>query len=359
MAPGERSAKVYLTNLFNRALPLIRYEITDEVTILNEPCPCGSAHRCVADIQGRLDDVFSTTVAAFTRMCSAPRSCRHAGVVEYQVRQTPEGRVGRGPLRGAGGSAAARRGDRARARRPRSERPDVEVTPWSGWSAIRAPRSSDGSCPSRFGLKVVGKAAAATIVAPWPPPASWTSNRRPELTRCRGSATHCEAHGSAEQRVPGRAGPPRRRRAPARQSDRLIERIRSSVIGDDAVLEGPFGPRRMVYADATASGRALAFIEDFIRDQVLPVYGNTHTEASATGLRTTRLREEARAVIHGAVNGADEDVVIFCGSGATGAIDKLIRLLELRPRATARSCSSVHTSTTPTSCRGASRSPRS
>ena len=117
--------------------------------------------------------------------------------------------------------------------------------------------------------------------------------------------------------------------ATARRSrqEGLIERIRCSVIGDDAVLEGPFGPRRMVYADATASGRSLAFVEDFIRDQVLPLYGNTHTEASATGRRTTALREEARAVIHRAVNGGPEDVVLFCGRGATGAIDKLIRLL--------------------------------
>jgi hypothetical protein len=56
--PGERSAKILLTNLYNTTLPLIRYEITDEVTILDERCPCGSAFRLIGDIQGRLDDTF-------------------------------------------------------------------------------------------------------------------------------------------------------------------------------------------------------------------------------------------------------------------------------------------------------------
>jgi selenocysteine lyase/cysteine desulfurase len=108
-----------------------------------------------------------------------------------------------------------------------------------------------------------------------------------------------------------------------------IERIRAAVIGDDVLLQGPFGPRRLIYADYTASGRALSFIEDHIRQRVLPLYANTHTEASATGAYTTALREDARRIIHRAVGGSDDDVVIFCGSGSTAAIDTLIRVLEL------------------------------
>jgi phenylacetate-coenzyme A ligase PaaK-like adenylate-forming protein len=91
VAPGERAAKLLLTNLYNHALPLIRYELTDEVLVLPEPCRCGAAHRCVADLQGRLDDTFAYGSRAVHPHVFRSHLGRRAGIVEYQVRQTERG----------------------------------------------------------------------------------------------------------------------------------------------------------------------------------------------------------------------------------------------------------------------------
>jgi phenylacetate-coenzyme A ligase PaaK-like adenylate-forming protein len=92
VAPGIRSERAYLTNLFNPLLPLIRYEITDEVTLIDEPCPCGSSHRRIADIEGRQDDVFVYlgNVVVHPHVFRSVLA-REATVSEYQVHQTTAG----------------------------------------------------------------------------------------------------------------------------------------------------------------------------------------------------------------------------------------------------------------------------
>jgi len=90
--PGVRSHKVYVTNLFNPLMPLIRYEITDEVTLLDEPCACGSVHRRIADIEGRNDDTFlyRDGVSVHPHLFRSILG-REQAISEYQVRQTPTG----------------------------------------------------------------------------------------------------------------------------------------------------------------------------------------------------------------------------------------------------------------------------
>ncbi|MGH2557587.1 MAG: phenylacetate--CoA ligase family protein [Thermomicrobiales bacterium] len=92
--PGVRSDKIYLTNLYNPLLPLIRFEITDQITLIpgDDPCPCGSAHRRLEDVHGRLDDLFLYPgVGAVHPHLFRSRLGRERNIVEYQVRQTARG----------------------------------------------------------------------------------------------------------------------------------------------------------------------------------------------------------------------------------------------------------------------------
>ncbi|CAM9752366.1 unnamed protein product [Hapterophycus canaliculatus] len=116
--------------------------------------------------------------------------------------------------------------------------------------------------------------------------------------------------------------------------DLACAEIRDGLIGRNDPLDTPFGIKPLVYVDWTASGRPMEPIESFMRHEVYPRYGNTHTTSSATGAQTTAFREEARSIIAEAVNAKDEgkgndDVVIFTGSGSTGAIAKVVSALSL------------------------------
>ncbi|MCF8475120.1 MAG: aminotransferase class V-fold PLP-dependent enzyme [Emcibacter sp.] len=111
---------------------------------------------------------------------------------------------------------------------------------------------------------------------------------------------------------------------------KLIEQIRQSIIGEGMLFQTPFGLRPLIYADYTASGRSLTFIENYLRENILPFYANTHSVGSVTGRQTTAFREEARSLIRKSLKASDQDAVIFCGSGATSAIQKIIEILNIR-----------------------------
>jgi len=90
--PGEQSTKLYVTPLHHRSLPLLRYEVTDEVTLLEEPCPHGSSFRRIARVEGRLDDCFDYGggVRIHPIVFRSPLT-RERDITAYQVRQSERG----------------------------------------------------------------------------------------------------------------------------------------------------------------------------------------------------------------------------------------------------------------------------
>jgi len=56
--PGTAGAKLLVTVLFSRTLPLIRYEMSDTIKLGGRGCPCGRSFTLLQDIEGRIEDVL-------------------------------------------------------------------------------------------------------------------------------------------------------------------------------------------------------------------------------------------------------------------------------------------------------------
>jgi len=106
--------------------------------------------------------------------------------------------------------------------------------------------------------------------------------------------------------------------------------FRKNIIGNNQTFESPFGRKRIIYADWTASGRAYQPIEEVLQKEVLPFVANTHTETSITGTLMSKAYDEAKWIIKQHVNANSDDALVFCGSGMTAAVNKLQRILGMR-----------------------------
>ncbi|XP_042518114.1 probable cysteine desulfurase [Macadamia integrifolia] len=115
-----------------------------------------------------------------------------------------------------------------------------------------------------------------------------------------------------------------------------FEWLRSQLVGHDVDFDTPFGRRLLTYADHTASGRSLQFIEEFIANNVLPFYGNTHTSDSFVGHKTTKMVKEATRYIKNCLGAGPDDALIFCGSGTTAAIKRLQEVMGIAVPSTMR-----------------------
>jgi selenocysteine lyase/cysteine desulfurase len=107
---------------------------------------------------------------------------------------------------------------------------------------------------------------------------------------------------------------------------RFLDYIRTQIIGSKVLFETPFGLRHMFYADYTASGRGLYFIEEKLLS-IQRSYANTHTEDDYSGKYLTSLYHQAQARIKEMVNAGERGKVFPVGSGSTGALKKLQEII--------------------------------
>src|SRR5664280_715849 len=105
--------------------------------------------------------------------------------------------------------------------------------------------------------------------------------------------------------------------------EKFFSTFRCNIIGHRQFFESPFGKKEIIYADWTASGRAYRPIEKCIQKEIMPFVANTHTETTITGNLMSKAYEAAKVIIKDHVHATGDDALVFCGSGTTGAVNKL------------------------------------
>ena len=104
--------------------------------------------------------------------------------------------------------------------------------------------------------------------------------------------------------------------------EKYFQKFRENTIGRDQYFEGPFGEKKIIYADWVASGRLYSPIEELLQKEVFPFVANTHTETNTTGATMNIALHKAMDVIKDSVGANNDDVIISAGAGMTMLINK-------------------------------------
>ena len=112
--------------------------------------------------------------------------------------------------------------------------------------------------------------------------------------------------------------------------EKYFQKFRENTIGRDQYFEGPFGKKKIIYADWTASGRLYSPIEELLQKEVFPFVANTHTETNTTGATMNIALHKAMDVIKDSVGANNDDVIISAGAGMTMLVNKFQRILGLK-----------------------------
>ncbi|XP_074097608.1 uncharacterized protein LOC141526472 [Cotesia typhae] len=115
---------------------------------------------------------------------------------------------------------------------------------------------------------------------------------------------------------------------------KLLKYIDDNIIGKNGTFFGPFGRRKVIYCDYTATGRSLQFLEEYITKEVLPCLGDTRASTSICSLQSSLFRHEARDIIRHAVGAGEQDAVLFTGHGTDDVLRTLLRHLDVPRRPT-------------------------
>ena len=112
--------------------------------------------------------------------------------------------------------------------------------------------------------------------------------------------------------------------------EKYFSDFRKNIIGREQFFTSPFGEKKIIYADWTASGRIYGPIEDKLRNEVFPFVANTHTETSTTGATMSLAFHEAMYIIKNHVGANENDILISAGAGMTMLVSKFQRILGLK-----------------------------